>query len=182
MNDKELKFNDVGYPADELLKECSKSETKNYLLLFTSLYSFPFYYDAEWQTLNFDKDFASSYKLKIKKSTIIGFLNKKQEQLVYGPMNYLFGLEYDAGDKVKAALEKEKEATQGACFIATAVYGDYNHPKVLRFRRFRDNYLMTNFFGRYMTKLYYKFGPYFADAIKPHPRIKSVVRGFLDRL
>ena len=54
---------------------------------------------------NIDIVRSSGSGVKIKKSTIIGFLNKKQEQLVYGPMNYLFGLEYDAGDKVKAALE-----------------------------------------------------------------------------
>ena len=31
---------------------------------------------------------------------------------------------------------------KGACYIATMVYGDYNHPKVVILREFRDLYLM----------------------------------------
>ena len=32
-------------------------------------------------------------------------------------------------------------SSSGACFIATSVYGDYNHPIVLDLRQFRDNWL-----------------------------------------
>ena len=35
----------------------------------------------------------------------------------------------------------------GACFIATAVYGDYDHPQVVKLRAFRDQVLMKSLGG-----------------------------------
>ena len=34
------------------------------------------------------------------------------------------------------------------CFIATAVYHDTYHTNVALLREFRNNYLLTNYFGR----------------------------------
>ena len=68
------------------------------------------------------------------------------------------------------------------CFIATAAYGDYNHPQVKRLREFRDNYLMTNFLGRSFTKTYYRFSPRLADWLQSRPNPKKFVRFILDRL
>jgi predicted amidophosphoribosyltransferase len=68
------------------------------------------------------------------------------------------------------------------CFIATAAYGDYNHPQVIRLRNFRDNYLVTNFLGRSFTKTYYRFSPRLADWLQSRPKAKKVVRSILNRL
>jgi hypothetical protein len=45
------------------------------------------------------------------------------------------------------------------CFIATAVYGDSEHPDVLRLRRFRDDVLSVSEVGRAFVRNYYLFSP-----------------------
>lgn len=49
------------------------------------------------------------------------------------------------------------------CFVATAVYGDSNHPDVVSLRRFRDTYLSSSHIGRLTIDLYYVFGPKLAS-------------------
>jgi hypothetical protein len=36
---------------------------------------------------------------------------------------------------------KEVNKDNGFCYVATMVYGDYNHPSVIHLRKFRDNKL-----------------------------------------
>jgi hypothetical protein len=44
------------------------------------------------------------------------------------------------------------------CFIATAVYGDLNHPRVVTLRRFRDQVLRKSTGGRFFIRWYYQNG------------------------
>ena len=46
-----------------------------------------------------------------------------------------------------------------ACYIATCVYGSYDCPEVWVLRRFRDNVLKKNVFGRSFIRLYYAVSP-----------------------
>ena len=70
--------------------------------------------------------------------------------------------------------------TFGYCFIATAVYEDYNHPKVMILRQFRDNYLLTNTSGKKFVDFYYKNSPKFSDYIKNKKIISYPIRKILD--
>ena len=45
------------------------------------------------------------------------------------------------------------------CFIATAVYGDYNHEKVLVLRKYRDENLSKSLLGRTIISFYYFTSP-----------------------
>lgn len=67
----------------------------------------------------------------------------------------------------------------GGCFIATAAYGSAEASDVKDLRAFRDRYLQTNFFGRAFVSVYYKLSPRFADAIRPHPTLRALVRNGL---
>lgn len=64
----------------------------------------------------------------------------------------------------------------GGCFIATAAYGTAEAADVVHLRRFRDRYLMTNVIGRAFVATYYKLSPPFADAIRPHPLLRKLIR------
>jgi hypothetical protein len=64
----------------------------------------------------------------------------------------------------------------GGCFIATAAYGSYLHPKVMALRAFRDNYLMTNIPGRAFVSLYYRLSPPLADFIARHEWLRTGCR------
>lgn len=52
-----------------------------------------------------------------------------------------------------------KKKQSGGCYIATAVYGSYDCPQVWILRRFRDEVLSTNCFGRTFIRLYYATSP-----------------------
>ena len=48
----------------------------------------------------------------------------------------------------------------GGCYIATAVYGSYDCPEVWTLRRFRDEVLAKNCFGRAFIRFYYALSPW----------------------
>jgi hypothetical protein len=64
----------------------------------------------------------------------------------------------------------------GGCFIATAAYGSYLHPKVMLLREFRDNCLLTSAPGRAFVALYYRVSPPLADFIARHDSLRSASR------
>lgn len=70
----------------------------------------------------------------------------------------------------------KKEPQTGACFIATACYGSYDHPAVKDFRRFRDTCLNRTALGRFFVKSYYTSSPPFADFLQARPWLASAVR------
>ena len=63
-------------------------------------------------------------------------------------------------------LAYEAHQAGGGCFIATAVYGDYDHPQVRVLRRFRDQILMKSAVGERFVRWYYRVGPGVAKYVK----------------
>jgi hypothetical protein len=57
------------------------------------------------------------------------------------------------------------------CFLATAVYGDRNHPFVRVLRTFRDVALTTNPPGRAFVRWYYRNGPAWAAWVEGNPLV-----------
>lgn len=68
----------------------------------------------------------------------------------------------------------------GACFIATSVYGDYNHPQVIKLRDFRDNKLSLSRGGRLFLKYYYYFSPSLVKKIKQKQKISNIIKTLLN--
>ncbi|MCM8785295.1 MAG: hypothetical protein NC827_04455, partial [Candidatus Omnitrophica bacterium] len=64
----------------------------------------------------------------------------------------------------------------GGCFIATACFGDYNHPIVKILREFRDKFLVTNRIGKIFVRWYYSHSPRYAEIISNSPVLKGIVR------
>lgn len=60
-------------------------------------------------------------------------------------------------------------AQGGYCFIATAAYGDYDHPMVVVLRDFRDNTLAHFGLGRWLIRTYYDLSPPIAAFIAERP-------------
>lgn len=75
---------------------------------------------------------------------------------------------------------KKLHEVNGACFIATAVYGDYDHPQVLSLRNFRDSVLQTSVLGRSFIRFYYAVSPPIAKVLKRTTITKYIVRKFLN--
>lgn len=68
------------------------------------------------------------------------------------------------------------------CYIATMAYGDYNHPKVMVLRRYRDNILAKSTYGRAFIKIYYWLSPKLVKILSNHKRINSIIRCLLDKV
>ena len=68
------------------------------------------------------------------------------------------------------------------CFIATAVYGDPCCTEVRTLRKFRDEKLLTNFFGSIFVKVYYKLSPPIADWLTGQDKISAKIKVWLNYL
>lgn len=67
----------------------------------------------------------------------------------------------------------------GGCFIATAAYGSPMHYHLDSLRGFRDQYMMTNRFGRALVGIYYRYSPPIADFIAQREWLRAIVRSLL---
>lgn len=85
------------------------------------------------------------------------------------------------GTRKKQIASKSNNAkkTEG-CYIATMAYGDYNHPKVMVLRRFRDAKLKKSFCGRIFIYFYYAISPKLVKILKDNNKINSFIRRILD--
>lgn len=69
---------------------------------------------------------------------------------------------------------------RGGCYIATMVYGDYDHPQVMVLRNFRDTYLAKRDWGKRFIRFYYKHSPGWVERLKNHKRINQAIKLILD--
>jgi hypothetical protein len=66
------------------------------------------------------------------------------------------------------------------CFVATAVYGSYDAPEVMKLRQFRDEVLRKTSTGRTFITWYYRYGPYLARVVKHSSVLTHFSRACLD--
>lgn len=65
------------------------------------------------------------------------------------------------------------------CFISTAAFGSEMAQEVQIFRKFRNQFLLTNFLGKKFVKYYYQYGPQVASSISQSEVLKAVARSLL---
>ncbi len=65
------------------------------------------------------------------------------------------------------------------CFISTAAFGSASAPEVEIFRKFRNQFLLTNFLGKQFVKFYYKISPTIANVIADNSYLKTNTRMLL---
>lgn len=75
--------------------------------------------------------------------------------------------------------EANKKHSSSGCFIATAVYGDYDYPKVKVLRRFRDEKLLPSKLGRVFVACYYKLSPPIARFLVRYPKYQKPIKSIL---
>ena len=72
--------------------------------------------------------------------------------------------------------------SSSGCYIATMVYKDYNHPKVMVLRNFRDDFLSKYFVGREFIKFYYKYSPSIVELLKDKRSINNIIKKSLNMI
>ncbi len=91
---------------------------------------------------------------------------------------------YDGYGNYTGYTRRRVSDLPGACFVATAVYGDINHPQVCALRRIRDKVLRRNVLGRAFVNFYYSgVGKTVAELVKQKfPRTIPTIQAGLDRV
>ena len=74
-----------------------------------------------------------------------------------------------------------QRSSSGGCYIATMVYGDYDHPQVMILREFRDTVLKNSILGRAFIKFYYRYSPTWVEHLKDKKSINDIIRNILDK-
>lgn len=70
--------------------------------------------------------------------------------------------------------------TNQGCYIASCVYGSYDCPQVWTLRRFRDNFLAKNIFGKIFIHIYYAVSPTLVKAFGERSWFKKTWYAFLN--
>jgi len=70
----------------------------------------------------------------------------------------------------------------GSCYVATAVYGSYDCPKVWTLRRYRDDALASTWYGRAFIRLYYATSPIIVKLFGKSAWFNHIFRKRLDIL
>lgn len=76
--------------------------------------------------------------------------------------------------------DMSQPSSSSGCYIATMVYGDYNHPQVLVLRDFRDSFLAHFHLGQSFIKFYYKHSPGWVKALENKKTLNKIIKGILN--
>lgn len=72
-------------------------------------------------------------------------------------------------------LKQKSSSYSEGCYIATMVYGSYEHPQVLELRKFRDEILKKNLVGRVFIKAYYLISPKLTEILQNKRVINNLI-------
>jgi hypothetical protein len=82
---------------------------------------------------------------------------------------------------VSVDQERPKAQVSGYCFVATACFGNAEHPTVVALRSFRDTVLVHSTGGRLFVATYYSVGPVLAKTLDRLPVLKPLLRNLLTK-
>jgi len=82
----------------------------------------------------------------------------------------------EAEKKLRSKYPERFSSKKGGCFVATACYGNYDHPVVMELRHFRDDCLETSTAGRAFVRWYYQWSPAFASLVAKSKTLKTLAR------
>ena len=76
--------------------------------------------------------------------------------------------------------DPSQPSSNNGCYIATMVYGNYEHPQVLVLRKFRDDFLSNFLLGRLFIRFYYKYSPGWVKSLKHNKFINKLIKKVLN--
>jgi hypothetical protein len=86
-----------------------------------------------------------------------------------------------AANRTVSSSSSSRSSGSG-CYIATMVYGDYDHPKVMVLRNYRDEVLLSSIIGRIFVRLYYSISPWLVKILKNNNPTNTFIRKVLNRI
>ena len=82
----------------------------------------------------------------------------------------------------RTTTSSSSSSSSSGCYIATMIYGDYNHPQVLVLRKFRDDTLAQYSLGRAFIKFYYKHSPRWVTKLEDKKAINRIIKKALNQV
>ena len=94
---------------------------------------------------------------------------------------------YDANHKSTGSSDPNMTGgyhnnSNGACYVATAVYGSYDCPEVWTLRRYRDTVLQSAWYGRAFIRVYYAVSPVLVKWFGKTAWFRKMWKGKLDKM
>lgn len=74
------------------------------------------------------------------------------------------------------------QGPSSGCYVATMVYGNYDHPQVMVLRKFRDEVLNNCTLGKQFIHYYYKHSPIWVEQLRDYKLINKIIRILLNNL
>jgi hypothetical protein len=78
--------------------------------------------------------------------------------------------------EARSAYQAPGRKDDSWCFIATACYGDCEHPDVIALRSWRDRCLLRSFMGQLLVRAYYRLSPPLARFLNKQEAMAKAVR------
>lgn len=88
---------------------------------------------------------------------------------------------YEPDYTVPELVNRTSSGKKEGCYIATCVYGSYDHPRVLILRQFRDNYLAKSHLGKAFISVYYMISPKVVGLLGSNSYFTRITRFILNR-
>ena len=80
-------------------------------------------------------------------------------------------------------IQEPKSEEKKGCYIASVCYKDFNAIEVIGFKKYRDEVLLKNYFGKLFVHFYYAVSPKISKWLNGKDRINTLIRKYvLDKL
>jgi len=112
--------------------------------------------------------------------TLPGYIHSSSSSSSGTLLSHKHGKQTNKGQSYSSQVSSKSSSDE--CYIATMVYGDYNHPQVIVLRTFRDEKLLNTMPGKSFVNFYYKVSPYFVKICKNQKYINQLIKKLLDIL
>ena len=161
--------------------------------LFNDIIDFPMFQETkkvhnENHDIIFKKTIYSESPFSIyedRKNKLINLYNnhkgKKPSQYNGPPKGKAKGLQ-ESIDILMEDIDNSKTTgpSNSGCYIATMVYGDYNHPQVMVLRGFRDKFLSNYLLGKLFIRFYYKYSPTWVKVLEDNKLFNNAIKKALN--
>jgi hypothetical protein len=84
--------------------------------------------------------------------------------------------------QTKHEINEILEEKKSGCYVATCVYGSYEHEKVKTLRNYRDTKLSKNYLGKIFIKTYYTISPTIVKYLGENKLFKKINKKILDKI
>lgn len=97
----------------------------------------------------------------------------------YNNMHGRGSYKYPNGDVYNGKWKNDKR--DEGCYVATMVYGDYDHPQVIILRGFRDSVLTKSILGRAFIRFYYHYSPIWVKYMQNRKTLNFIIKNILNK-